>query len=99
MPRPIRPPFNPAANSQPTAACLFVNGSAGGFLAERSVGRRRARGRLFRQFRRVPRRPQASLDLSKYAGKSKVRIAFSLQADYSVTDWGVGLDDISVTAQ
>ena len=43
--------------------------------------------------------PQASLDLSKYAGKSKVRIAFTLQSDYSVTDWGVALDDISVTAQ
>ena len=43
--------------------------------------------------------PQGVLDLSKYAGKSKVRIAFTLQSDYSVTDWGVALDDISVTAQ
>jgi hypothetical protein len=43
--------------------------------------------------------PQASLDLSRYAGKSKVRIAFSLQSDYSITDWGVAIDDISVTAQ
>lgn len=43
--------------------------------------------------------PQASLDLSKYAAKSKVRIAFSLQSDDSVTGWGVAIDDISVTAQ
>jgi hypothetical protein len=43
--------------------------------------------------------PQASLDLSQFAGSSKVRIAFSLQSDYSVTDWGVALDDIAVTAQ
>jgi hypothetical protein len=43
--------------------------------------------------------PQATLDLSAFAGKSKVRIAFSLQSDYSVTDWGVGLDDVVVTAQ
>ena len=41
--------------------------------------------------------PQAVLDLSKFAGRSAVRIAFSLQSDYSVTDWGVGLDDIKVT--
>ncbi len=41
--------------------------------------------------------PQASIDLSAFAGNSKVRIAFSLQSDYSVTDWGVGLDDIQVT--
>jgi hypothetical protein len=43
--------------------------------------------------------PAASIDLSKFAGKAKVRIAFSLQSDYSVTDWGAALDDISVTAQ
>jgi hypothetical protein len=43
--------------------------------------------------------PQATLDMSAYANKPAVRIAFSLQSDYSVTDWGVGLDDISVTAQ
>ena len=41
--------------------------------------------------------PQAHIDLSALAGKSAVRIAFSLQSDYSVTDWGVGLDDIQVT--
>ena len=43
--------------------------------------------------------PEAVIDLSRFAGKSKVRISFSLQSDGSVTDWGVGLDDISVTAQ
>ena len=43
--------------------------------------------------------PQANIDLSAFAGSAQVRIAFSLQSDYSVTDWGVGLDDISVTAQ
>lgn len=43
--------------------------------------------------------PEASIDLSKFAGKAKVRISFSLQSDASVTDWGVALDDISVTAQ
>ena len=43
--------------------------------------------------------PQGVIDLSKFAGKSKVRISFSLQSDASVTDWGVALDDISVTAQ
>jgi len=43
--------------------------------------------------------PQAVIDLSRFAGKSKVRISFSLQTDYSVTDWGVALDDISVSAQ
>ncbi len=43
--------------------------------------------------------PQASLDLSEFAGASKVRIAFSLQSDGSVTDWGVALDDISVSAR
>jgi len=43
--------------------------------------------------------PEASLDLSDFAGASKVRIAFSLQSDASVTDWGAALDDISVTAQ
>ena len=43
--------------------------------------------------------PAASLSLNGFAGKAKVRIAFSLQSDYSVTDWGVALDDISVTAQ
>ena len=43
--------------------------------------------------------PQATIDLSKFAGKSEVRISFSLQSDDSVTDWGVAIDDISVTAQ
>ncbi len=43
--------------------------------------------------------PPASLSLSSFAGKDKVRIAFSLQSDFSVTDWGVAIDDISVTAQ
>jgi hypothetical protein len=43
--------------------------------------------------------PRATLDLSAFAGQAKVRIAFSLQSDYSVTDWGVGLDDVVVTAQ
>ena len=43
--------------------------------------------------------PQAVLDLSAFAGASQARIAFSLQSDYSVTDWGVALDDIAVTAQ
>ena len=41
--------------------------------------------------------PQAILDLSRFAGKGAVRIAFSLQSDATVTDWGVGLDDIKVT--
>jgi hypothetical protein len=43
--------------------------------------------------------PPASLDLSKFAGKQKVRIAFSLQSDASVTDWGAAIDEIKVTAQ
>jgi hypothetical protein len=43
--------------------------------------------------------PPASLSLSEFAGKDKVRIAFSLQSDASITDWGAAVDDISVSAQ
>ena len=43
--------------------------------------------------------PEATVDMSKFAGKSRVRISFSLQSDNSVTNWGVALDDISVTSQ
>ena len=43
--------------------------------------------------------PQASVDLSYYAGSGAVRIAFSIQSDESVTDWGAAVDDIGVTVQ
>ena len=43
--------------------------------------------------------PQVSLSLNSYAGQSSVKLRFRFTSDSSVADWGVGLDDILVTAQ
>jgi len=40
--------------------------------------------------------PEASLDMSQFAGKRTVRIAYSVQSDGSVTDWGAAVDNIRV---
>jgi len=43
--------------------------------------------------------PQVSLSLNSYAGQSSVKLRFRFTSDGSITDWGVALDDIVVTAQ
>lgn len=43
--------------------------------------------------------PMATLDLTPYVGSSNVMIRFRFTSDSSVTDWGVAVDDIVVTAQ
>lgn len=42
---------------------------------------------------------QVSLSLNAWAGQSNVKLRFRFTSDSSITDWGVGLDDIVVTAQ
>lgn len=42
---------------------------------------------------------QVSLSLNSYVGQSSVKLRFRFTSDGSVTDWGVALDDILVTAQ
>lgn len=41
--------------------------------------------------------PEAQFDLGLYVGQPKVRVAFSLQTDVSVNDWGAAVDDVLVT--
>ena len=43
--------------------------------------------------------PQVSLSLNAYAGQSNVKLRFRFTSDSSIADWGVGLDDVVVTAQ
>lgn len=42
---------------------------------------------------------QVSLGLGSYVGQSNVKLRFRFTSDSSVADWGIGLDDILVTAQ
>lgn len=42
---------------------------------------------------------QVSLSLNTYVGQSNVKVRFRFTSDSSVTDWGVALDEIVVTAQ
>jgi hypothetical protein len=43
--------------------------------------------------------PQVTLSLNAYAGQSNVKLRFRFTSDTTIADWGVGLDDIVVTAQ
>lgn len=43
--------------------------------------------------------PQVSLSLNSVLGQSNVKLRFRFTSDSSVTDWGVALDDVMVTAQ
>lgn len=43
--------------------------------------------------------PQVSLSFTGYVGQSNVKLRFRFTSDTTVTDCGVGLDDILVTAQ
>jgi len=42
---------------------------------------------------------QVSLNLNAYAGQSNVKVRFRFTSDSTIADWGVGLDDILLTAQ
>jgi hypothetical protein len=43
--------------------------------------------------------PQVSLSLTSYVGQTNLKVRFRFTSDTSVSDWGVALDDIVVTAQ
>ena len=43
--------------------------------------------------------PQVSLSLTGYVGQTNLKLRFRFTSDTTIADWGVGLDDILVTAQ